>query len=285
MRKNFMDNRLFGSVGNFISENGATLSMVGGLISLALALYEAYKASQEVADINEKYAEKVEEIRSEAISEDEKAIKIKDAKNYRRVQTVVAERKTLIFGFVAGGLSILSNHINGATITTLATAAAMKREEIKTFIKNTRETVGEEKFKEIKDKSIEQLISENNFMTPDGPNLIQISEAPWVGDIYLDTNTWRIFQFQGTDEELRTVLKNAEDYGYRCHGIEMSKYFNMLGFELPSTWNKGKGLFWGPNNPLCTKIDTLSVKGATFKAIIYENPPTSAKLAGVPGAI
>ena len=155
------DIKFLGKVGNFGRENGSTISMVGGIVTLVGALYAAFKASGEVADISETYVKKVKEIETSSLTIDEKAKEIKDAKAMRNIRYICAEKWTLLFGGTSAGLIFLTKYLDGIAISGLAAVAMAKQDELKSLAEKTKELFGEEKFKEIEEKTLEEKVLKN----------------------------------------------------------------------------------------------------------------------------
>ncbi len=277
------NNKFFGGVSNAISQNVASLSMIGGLLAFGGALWAAYKASEGVHKINEEYKEKVAEINSRAISDDKKKAELKDAKGHKITSILFLEKYTIGLAIVGAALEFYSNYSKGVAIAGLSTIVASKQKEIKTWVKNTKESLTAEKFEEIKGKSLEELISEN-FTTKDGPVMYGTIAEKYSGDLYLDSATGKLFQFRGKDEELKEILEAAEKYCRDYKGLELDKYYNMLGFQLPDGYWR-KGMFWGPKNQFRAWIDKQDVLGASIKTILYDFMPVSPKVAGCPFAL
>lgn len=262
-----IDVKFLGKIGNFVRENGSTISMVGGLVTLAAALYAAFKASQEVSEISEDYAEKVEEIERSSATGDEKAKQIKDAKTMRNMRYVCAEKWTLLFGGTSAGLIFLTKYLDGIAISGLAAVAMAKQEELKAFVDKTKDLVGEDKFKEIEEKTLEDKVL-RNFVKEDG----NVALKPYHrgGKIFVDTNTGAMFQMD--EEDLKAILERAEDYCARNHYLYQDKFFSMMGLEPPDE-KQAKVRRWGPKNPFKATIGTRTSFGMTCSSIEYEYQP------------
>ena len=272
---NLNKNGFFGTVNTFLKENASTVSMAAGIACIIASLYSAFKASHDISEIHENYVKKVEEIQSEAISDDEKAIKIKEAKVNRNIRYILAYRFVGLFGGGAIGFSLLSKYLDGLTITGLTALAMSKEDEIKTFIKNGKEMLGEEKFKELEDKVLEDRIAQKFF--GDG-NAVRLS--PRDGRLHVDTDSAVIFQIN--EKDLEEVLKNAEEYCARNHCLSQSKFLEMIGFANIEPESREK--WWGPNNMFKAHIGRRSYLGADIASIEYDNGVScSAEKAGIPG--
>ena len=283
------NNKFFGGMSNFISQNIASLSMFGGLLCFGGALYAAYKASEGVHKINEDYKEEVQKIEAKGLSEGEKKAQMKDAKGHKITSILFLEKYAIGLAVVGAALEVYSNYANGLTIAGLAGLVATKQDEIKTWVKNTKENLTPEKFEEIKGKSLEELIS-RNFTTDDGPVIYStiLKKGPngesYAGDVYVDSATGKFFQFRGSDDEINDVLRGAKEYAKKFKGIQVAKYYNLLGLELPDNY-RNKGLFWGPKNEFNAWIEKKEALGGVFKVIMHEHEPLDPKSAGCPFAL
>ena len=276
--KRLMDNKTVGVIGKFLNENAPTLAIGGAIGTLIGVVFTAFKASREVSSIGEKYDEKVKNIESEAISEAEKSVKMKDAKSERNVKYFLAYKWVGLLGIASISLMIASNAMNGAKIATLTTIAVANQDKLKKLAENGRNMIGEEPWKKVEDKTIDDIISENLF-GEDGPKVKRIN--PKAGNLFVDTNleSARPLLFQVEEKDLKDALDRAEKY-YEMNGhtIDMCKYYEILGF--PPAPEGSKWLVWGPKNPLKVHIGTRECGGITFPSLEYEHRPCSPKDAG-----
>ena len=273
--KNVSGSKLFGSIGNFIKNNGSTVSMVAGIICVVGTVYAAFKASDEVSAINSEFRKEKQEIDSLAVSDDEKALKIKDLKTRRNVRYILAYKFVGLLGGGAIGFSILAKYLDGIALAGVTAFAMSKEDEIKKFVKNGKEMLGEEKFKELEDKTLEDRISEKFFGEGSAKRV-----SPRGGHLVIDTDSATMFQINESD--LEEVLQHAEEYCARNHGLSQAKFFEMLGFVESPTEARNK--WWGPNNPFKAHISNRSYLGAQIPSIEYEYMAYSPERAGIPGA-
>ena len=276
------NNKFFGGMSNFISQNIASLSMFGGLLCFGGALYAAYKASEGVHKINEDYKEEVQKIESKGLPDGEKKAQMNDAKGHKITSILFLEKYAIGLAVVGAALEVYSNYANGLTITGLGALAATKQDEIKTWVKHTKENLAPEKFEEIKGRSLEELVSKN-FTTDDGPVLWQTMRQ-LGGSLYLDEANGKIFQFRGSDQDMEDILKGAKQYYEKFKTLEYEKFYGMIGLKLPDEYWKS-GFVWGPNNPFAAHIERTDVLDANFKTIMFEHPPLDPKSAGCPFAL
>ena len=268
-----MNKKFLNGIGNFVRENGSTLSMFVGLGCIGAALYEAFRASDNISKANEEYASKVEEIKSEAISEDEKAAKIKAAKSNRNVKYILAYKLVGLFGVGAVGFSLLSKYLDGMALAGMTAFAMSKEDEIKAFVKNGKEMLGEEKFKELEDKTLENRLIDKYF---GDTNAIRLDKLG--GSVVVEPDDALLFQITATD--LADAIDRAETYFKKNNQLSKSKFLEMLGYaDIPK---EAYEKWWGPKNPFKPVVKQMSIFGGVFKVIDYGgNRPLPAGMAGV----
>ena len=276
MRK--FENKQVGLIGKFLNENAPTLAIGGAIGTLIGLAFFAFRASPEISSIKEKYDEKVQEIKSEAISEAEKAVKFKDAKSERNTKYIMAYKWVGLMGIASISLMIAANAMNGAKIATLTTLAVANQDKLKKLAENGKKMIGDEPWKKVEDKTIEDIISES-FFGEDGPKVKRINEK--AGKLFVDANleSSRPLLFQIQEEDLKAALESAMNY-YKLNGnvIDEFKYYEILGF--PPAPEGSKYRVWGSNNPLKVHIGTREAGGVTFPSIEYEYPPMEPDKAG-----
>lgn len=265
--------KLIEKAGKFVSDNGSTLSMVGGILSLGLALYAAFKASQDVCDIREDYDEKVKEIQSEAVEGDNSREELKVLRTERNIRYFLAYKWVLLAGGTSAGLIFLTKYLDGLAISGLTAVAMSQQEKIKSLVERTKEVVGEEKFNEIQEKTFEDLVSEN-FNINGEP--IAIQPVAGSGEIFIDTDTGKIIQINRKD--LLEAIKLGENYYARNHELYRHKWWGMFGLGAPEG---SRNKCWGPKNPFKASLGTRTIYGCTFNTIEYENNPQMPEYAGI----
>lgn len=275
-RKLKVDGKTIGAIEQFLNDNGPSVAIFGAVVLLAGSLYAAFRASGEVAKIKDEYDGKMQENAAEELSEPQKAIVAKDLRNERNIKYILAYKWALICGGSSVALMILSNVLSGAKIAGLTTAAALSQDKIKKLVENGKKIVGEEKWKDVEDKSLEDLVMQN-FVTEDGR--VALKPDLSAGDIFLDTDTGALIQINKQD--LLAAIDHAEDYCNRNHGLYRDKWFEMLGVEYPTG---SKVWCWGPKRPFKAWLGTRTICGMVVGSIEYEESPTSAWDAGIPGA-
>lgn len=277
LKNKLTDSAFFSGAETFLNENGPTISMFAAFVTLGVSLYEAFKASKKVVQVEEDFNHDRAEIERKDIPDEEKTSEIKELKATRNIKYLLAYKWALASGGASVALMFLCNYLNGAKVATLTTALAFNQNKIKKLVKNGKEVLGEEKFKEIDNKTLEELM-QKNFMDEDGPVVIRPdTRTPGMGDIYVDTYSGVEFQFRGTEDELLQVFKRATDKSYGKVGLPTSKFYSMLGIPTPP-WAWG---VWGPNLPCIPRIGKRDLLGGTFKTIEFEYMPGTEHDAGV----
>ena len=270
-KSKFMDNKTVGMVGRFLNENAPTLLIGGAIGTLVGALYAAFKASHDVADVKDTYDGKVKEIEAEGLSEGDKAIQIKEAKSERNVKYVLAYKWVGLLGLASISLMIGANAMNGAKIATLTTLAVANQDKLKKLAENGKKMIGEEPWKEIENKTLDDIISEN-FFGEDGPKAKRID--PKNGELFVLFNPdfSRATLFQSMEEDVRCAIENAERY-YRNNGnlLGEDKFDEFLGF-VPDPSEKSER-YWTPEQPFKVHIGTRDCLGGTFKSLEIDISP------------
>lgn len=300
-----MNNKFMNGIGTIISENASTITMVGAVVTLGLTLWEAFKASEEVAAVKAKSEEAIAKAAANkpvevteddtdedaegstgiaVLSEEAVAQQIKEIKAGRNFRYIYAYKWALMFGVLSAVLMILTKWIDGMTIAGLTALGVKYQDQLKSFMNHTKETVGEEKFQEIKDKTLEEKVLKN-FFGEDGPQARKFS--PRLGNrLWVDTEEGLVFQMDLKD--VQDTLDHAEEY-YRQnekYGLGQSKYLEMFGFSKEEIRRQtGQNRFvekwWGPNAPFKPSIGTATIMGASFPSIQFAYQPTSAERAGI----
>ena len=260
-------------IGRFVQENGTTLSMVGGILTLVGALYVAYKASDEVSDINRKYAEEVETVAESALTGEEKAKELKDLRIEKNIRIACAEKWAIALGGTSCGLIFLTKYLDGLAISGLTAVAMSQQDKIKSLVERTKEIVTPEQYQQIEEKTFDDLVTQN-FVREGQP--FAIKPVAGAGDIFIDTDTGAMFQM--TKSDLEEAIRLAESYYARNHEIYRDKWWSMLGFE-PPTGSRSK--CWGPKNPFGAHIGTRNTHGITVQTIEYDYIPQMPEHAGI----
>ena len=267
------------NIGRFIKQNGSTLSMLGSFVCLGASLYAAFKASDDVTKIHDKYEADVSEMRAQGLETPEKA---KELKVTRNIHYILAYKWVILLGLGAGGLTFLTHWLDGLAIGGLTTALALEKDRVQKFIKNGKETFGEVPWREFEDKTFEQIMSEK-FFGEDEAKCKKLLEEN--GDMLVaDIEEEEIFQINYDD--LKAVLDKAEQYTATHTMSKAEFYTKFLG--LPYNENPAKGStsvkYWGPGNQFKAHVGKINMYGCTMPTLMYDNPSTVAYKAGVPGA-
>ena len=262
-----IDWKLLEKAENFISANGSTLAFVCGLVGFGVSLYAAFRASDEVSDIRENYDKDLRDVQSEAISEPEKAVKEKNLKTMRDVRYILAYKWVLLSGGSSIALMFLSKYIDGMAITGLTALAATNQEKLKKFGENAKKMLGEEKFKDLEDRVLEEKILKN-FVAENGEPLAFRMPYNHNGDLFVETQDGRLFQMQ--KDELEESLKWGKDYCARNEELSKEKLFSHFGIAPEEGANYE---YWGPENPFDAYIGQRELCGCTFQTVEYRRKP------------
>lgn len=274
MNNNFMtdlkNNRYVGGVEGFLKQNGSTISMVAGFVTLGLTIWRAYKASSDIAKVQADYESGKKKIATEGLSENEKRVKIKELKTERNTKSILAYKWVLLFGSSTLGLMLLSQYLNGIAFTALAGYAMKEEDKVKQLVQKGKEVIGEEKFKEVEDSILEDKIK-----TANQPCIAdQLSSASNEGVLVADSITGLVSEFKSLDD-VKDALTGGEKYWSRNHGISFEKFLQNTGFNYSAanTDPTERSLGWDANNPLITSLDYSKYKAAQVLTIFYTNQP------------
>ena len=273
-----------GRTSSFISKNAASLSMVGSILSFGISLYSAFKASDKVAEIHKDYLEKAEKIESKGLSEPEKAKELKELRTVRNIHYVDAEKVTIVTGFIACCLSFASNYINGITITGLSAFAISQKDKLQSIAAHAKEMIGEDKFKEIENKSLEELVMKN-FVYEDGESKGLTARALYCQadrgeNVFLDTESGAMFL--ATEEELLDGFKWAENEVARNGELTQDKWCEHVGYPKPDEpINKCRA--WTKKNPFKAHLGVREdFLGMTIRSVEFDNKAQPIDKNGVP---
>ena len=266
-----MDNKTVGMVGRFLNENAPTLLIGGAIGTLVGALYAAFKASGEVSSVKDTYDQKVKGIEAKGLSDDDKAKEIKDAKSDRNVKYILAYKWVGLLGIASISLMIGANAMNGAKIATLTTLAVANQDKLKKLAENGKKMIGEEPWKDVENKTLDDIISEN-FFGKDGPKAKRID--PKNGELFIlySPDFTRAILFQSMREDIENAIESAERY-FKLYGERLSedKFFEFLGFVADPA--KSEGLIWNAEHPFKVHIGSRKCFGTTFRTLEYDVVP------------
>ena len=274
LMKKDVDLSFIGKIENIVKANGSTFACAGAGVALVLTICAAFKASPEVTKIKEKYDPKIEEIKSRASEEPKTKELLKDTRTERNLRYILAYKWVLLFGGSSLGLMILCKYIDGIAIAGLTTLVATNQEKLKLLAENAKQMIGEEKFKEIEDKSLEDLVLEN-LGAGEGPVAIQPKHDK--GQLWLCTLHGVMFQM--TRKDLLEAFEWAENQCKTCHGLSEDKWWSHIGYEPPTD---SRNNFWGPKCPFKAHLGTRTFLGVAMESVEFEHLPQSAKNAGIP---
>ena len=215
MKEKLLNWQFLSKAEKYIKANGSTISMVGAMVSLGLAIYSAFKASDDISKAHTRYETMVAEINEDYSDDDdvnysseEKERLLKEAKATRNVSYILAYKLVILFGGSSLVLMALAKWLDGLAIAGLTTLVAKNQDKLEKFMDNTKELIGEEKFQEIDNKTLEQLFL-GNFT--DGPVAFDATIAE--GQMFFDTETGIVFKMPNFRSGLN--IQKASDVGDR----------------------------------------------------------------------
>ena len=282
MNTNFLkDSKTMNTIKNLLSAHGSTAAMIGGFGFFGLAICAAFKASEEIVKAREKFNLEKEKIASEDLEMPVETEKMREAKTTRNISYVLAYKWVILFGTAGFGLMTLTKIMDGHAIATWAGIAATQKDKIEKLGENAKKIIGEEKFKEIQDKTAEDSFLQN-FMSNGEPFALELDGKDL--EVFMEPETEMIFL--GNKADLTIALNNAKEECARNHSLQASKlYSDKLAIDLSSS-QKGKDLgylYWGPKNEFDWKFGECKRRGCTWQTVEWVRQPTSGKAAGVPG--
>lgn len=282
MNTNFLkDSKTMNTIKNLLSAHGSTAAMIGGFGFFGLAICAAFKASEEIVKAREKFNQEKEKIASESLEMPVEKEKMREAKTTRNISYVMAYKWVLLFGTAGFGLMTLTKIMDGHAIATWAGIAATQKDKLEKLGENAKKIIGEEKFKEIQDKTAEDSFLQN-FMCNGEPFALELEGKDL--EVFMEPETEMIFL--GNKADLTIALNNAKEECARNHSLQASKlYSDKLAIDLSSS-QKGKELsylYWGPKNEFDWKFGECKRRGCTWQTIEWVHQPTSGKAAGIPG--
>ena len=273
-----LDMKFLGKVGNYIRDNGSTFTMIGSLVTLGVALYAAFKASDEVAEINDNYKEDVKVIERSDYSDEEKTKELKDLKVNRNIHYILAYKWALLFGSGSAVLIFLTKYLDGLTISGLTALAIANQEKLKDMAKNAKELLGEENFEKLEEMTLEDKVL-RNFVGENGEPLAvrldgfkggkAIAGNYTVHDLFVDSAEGYLFQMD--KDVLLEHLEWAKNDCARNHGLTEERYFGHM--LIPHVDEGGRYKKWTPEKPFEAKIVEKKIFGMTVQVIEYTHQP------------
>jgi len=275
------DNKVANSLSGLLNTHGSTVAMICGLISFGCAFYSAFKASREVVEANEQFTQEKKKLAAESLEMPVEREKMKELRTARNIRYILAYRWVAAFGLAGTGLMVLTKVMDGRAIASWAALAATQRDKLEKLAENGKKLIGEEKFKEIEDKAMEDRMLQKFFNNGE-PFALQLGKEG--GDVFFDAATLTLFQ--ADKDELVEGLEKAKETCARNHKLAALKFYeDCLGIGIdclrePESIN---GCWWGPKRPFDYKIVKEDHFGCTWQVIRYDKMPSTAYDAGVPG--
>lgn len=275
------DSKTMTTIKGLISAHGSTAAMIGGFGFFGVAIWAAFKASKEIVKAREKFDQEKEKIASEGLEMAAEKEKMREIKTSRNISYIMAYRWVILFGAAGTGLMLLTKIMDGHAIATWAGIAATQKDKLEKFGENAKKIIGEEKFKEIQDKTLHDEMLQS-FMANGEPLALEVSEGG--GEFFFNKETKTLFQAK--PDELTEILDKAKEECSRNHGLAAVKlYEDFLAIDISGLNDSSEieGGWWGPKNEFDYKFDTYTNGVTRFRTVEWVRKPTTGKAAGVPG--
>ena len=131
--------------------------------------------------------------------------------------------------------------------------------------------ISEEKWKDVENKTLEDILSEQ-FFGEDGPKAKRMNSKDGELFVLYSPDFTRAILFQAKEEDIRAGIANAENY-FKYHGNYLSedKFFEFLGFVADPA--KSENLCWNKENEFKVHIGSVDVFGGWLNAVVYDTKP------------
>lgn len=235
------NNKFLNNIGAALNAHGSTIAMIGSMVSFGCAFYMAFRASKNVSDAKEKFTQEKEKVASEGLEMPVEKEKMRELRTSRNIRYILAYRWVALFGGLGYFMMILAKMADFRTIGSLTALAATQRDKLEKFAENAKDMIGEEKFKTLENKTLEDMVLEN-FIGEDGP--VCFIPRKYDGVIIVDELHGR--WFQSDEMQITNALVNAEKDCKRLGRLAEDKFYeDYLGLEAP----KGACREWTAERP------------------------------------
>lgn len=244
-------------------------------VAHGLSIASAFKASEEVVGVTQKYEDQKSfiEMTYEPESEERKT-ELRDAKINRDVHYILAYKWVVLFGLIGTGCDIAANRIQGSKIAGLTVALAASEDKLKKVLNKVKERAANDSDFQAFKNEVRNDIFKDKAKSGDAPFEVgkydENPDAVLFYDSYLDA-TFYIPAIQVKD-----AIDHAKDYIARNHTLNFNKWRGFLGLQdCPA----GAIVEWNPLNPFDAKIGSILIDGDEILMIDYgENMPSTHKL-------
>lgn len=176
------------AVNNFLGKHGTTILTTVGIISEGIAIYEMYKATDDV----KAKLEEVEKDIEYSCKYDHEEPPTKPQKLWKQTKAVAPVLAPTVIWFTFGaGCLVVSHKADSKKIAALTSAYELSETYRREYISKVKEKVGEKKAKEI-DEEFYQEQAEKNM--PAGPNDGAICLTGHGDTLYYDTGSGRFLR-------------------------------------------------------------------------------------------
>ena len=247
---------------------GPELLCGGAIISLGLAIYGAFKASEEVVEIKNDFPADEIKVDKEASPEAKKAAK--ERRITRDIHYALAYKWVLMFGTGSIVMMVASNRISGSKIAGLTVALAASEDKLKKLGQKVKEHVGEEKFQEIRDDFRKDILDEKIKNGESAHERVEIrtGDTPDGYDTYFDTFMHTLIEVP--ESQVLDAITKAQDYMHNGAPLQYNKWREFLGLNpCPA----GRNYEWNSLTPFEARIGSMSADGTSIKTIEYTYMP------------
>ena len=282
-------NKLFSSVKQILDTNAPTIATFGSVIGLGLTIYFMHRAAKQAAIVEEKFDDEIQALEDEAdemtlpdgtkpdqIVQELKTEKARIKMN-KYLSLIWIYRWALVSGFASGGLSFLSNYLNGRTIATVTGLLALESDKLKVCGEKVKEMIGEDKFKQLRDEVNNELFAEQ---VRSGNTKVETPKTVLGKDLDIPDGyeSYYVPDFGQRLDLPAGLLDEAID---RAKGIfkdknDKSAYLDYNGFlnflRIPSC-RAFDSFRWTAENPFKARVGYVNMGEYGMKAIIFDNLP------------
>lgn len=244
-----------------------------GIIFTGLAIKSAIDKAEEATNANMECKADCMELEQEAevrtIGSEDLKKSIKSRKLQKNIELVMIYKWSLIFGVASAACVICSNRLSGSKLAAAYALAKLNEDKLKIALAKTKELLGEDGEKTIKDTIAEELAVK--------------TDAPLVCTKNPELNQPEVFIDEGTGAWMKTTMENMEAARQKAiselqknHVLSYKRWLTILGYpyeELRRNKLNVNNQGWNTFHPFDIKIVQLSEKydGRPMYRIEYKN--------------
>ena len=171
------------AVNKWLNKHGTTLLTTVGIASCGMAVYEMYKATDEVNNI-------ISDIKADIQSQEEPSAKTEALwEGTKKLAPAIAP--TVIWFTFGAGCIAASHRADSKKIAALTSAYELSETYRRNYISKVKDKLGERKAKEIEDDFYQEQAQKN---MPSGPNDANICQTGHGNQLYFDEGSSRFFR-------------------------------------------------------------------------------------------